>query len=116
MNHQNPPNSYIKNELLNYLNVYPVLKYLETNIGYEKMVKSVEQLGLPISHLVIKNNFISFDYYLLLLEKLVKETKDKDSVYKAFAKDYTHKVYKDFVDSNSIKVIGWLIILIIKWR
>src|SRR5271157_3032155 len=100
MNRQNPQNSIIKNELLNYLNVYPVLKYLETNIGYEKMVKTVEQLGLPVSYLIVKNNYISIDYYILLLEKLVKETEDKESVYKAFSKDYTHIIYRDFVDSN----------------
>ncbi|OHD10900.1 MAG: hypothetical protein A2086_01445 [Spirochaetes bacterium GWD1_27_9] len=68
---------------LNCSNVIPIIKYLEDNLGKEKSSRIIESLGLPISFLLTKNNWVSYDYYVKLLHRMVEETGDEKAPFKA---------------------------------
>lgn len=89
---------YKKQELNCGVNVVPVLAYLEDLYGRKKMIEIVESLGLPVSFLMVKSNWISFNYYNLLLEKLVAVTKDEKAPYKVpFSMNKPQTFLKDLI-------------------
>ena len=71
-----------KQELNCGVNTIPLLKYLENIFGYSKMCEITEPLGLPVSFLLNKRNWVSYDYYISLLEKMVEVTKDENAPFK----------------------------------
>jgi signal transduction histidine kinase len=73
----------ITKQELSCISVIPVLQYLEDLFGKERMVQIIESLGLPISFLTNKSNWLSYDYYNNLLDKLVEVTGDAKAPYKA---------------------------------
>jgi signal transduction histidine kinase len=87
---------YKKQELNCGVNAIPILTYLEELYGKKKMIEIVEPLGLPIPFLINKSNWISFDYYSLLLKKLVEITKDEKAPYKVpFSMSKPQAIVKD---------------------
>ncbi len=91
-------NNFTKKEFLSGITVYPILKYLEELFGYKEMIRLVEPIGLSVSYLLNNNNWISFEYYNLLLEKLVESTKDEEAPYKVFL-NLDKKVIKHFLSA-----------------
>ena len=87
---------YKKQELNCGVNAIPILTYLEELYSKKKMIEIVEPLGLPVPFLLNKNNWISFDYYSLLLKKLVETTKDEKAPYKVpFSMSKPQAIVKD---------------------
>ena len=64
-------------------NLVPMLRYLENHVGIESAHRAIEQLGLPISFLRNKKNWISYHYYNRFLETGVDLTGDEWAPYKA---------------------------------
>ena len=90
--------NYKKQELNCGVNVIPVLTYLEDLYGKNKMLEFVEPLGLSVSFLMDKRNWVSYDYYILLLEKLVEITKDEKAPYKVpFSMNKPQLFLKDLI-------------------
>ena len=88
--------NFKKQELNCGVNVIPILTYIEDLYGKNKMIKIIESLGLPVSFLINKSNWVSFDYYSLLLKKLVEVTKDEKAPYKVpFSMSKPQAIVKD---------------------
>ena len=60
-----------------------MLQYLESLYGKEKTREAVEPIGLPLSFLQNKNNWVSYEYYNRFLEKMVEMTGDAKAPFKA---------------------------------
>ncbi|MBN2545483.1 MAG: GHKL domain-containing protein [Spirochaetes bacterium] len=71
-----------KQELNCGVNIIPVIRFLEKNFGMNKTINIVESLGLPLSFLSNKRNWVSYSYYSSLLDKLVEVTEDKRAPFK----------------------------------
>jgi|GEM_PF-2862381 len=84
-----------KQELNCGINVVPILNYLEDIYNYEKMYEIVEPLGLPIDFLINKRNWVSYEYYTALIEKLVEFTGDEKAPFKV---SFTTKPQSVFLD------------------
>ncbi|MCK4796085.1 MAG: GHKL domain-containing protein [Spirochaetes bacterium] len=85
-----------KQELNCGVNVIPVLIYLENLFGQKKMCDIVEPLGLPVSFLLNKRNWVSYDYYIALFEKLIETTRDKRAPFKAPFSMKPQSIFEDF--------------------
>src|SRR4030042_452528 len=85
--------NYRKKEILCGNFVFHILKYLEDLYGYKRMCSIVEELGLEISYVQKKSNWVSYDYYCLLLNKLVEVTKDEKAPYKIFLKNKKSSIF-----------------------
>ena len=72
------------NEVLCGFDIFPIIKYLEELLGYNTMCNIVEPLGFPISYLNKKTNYVSMNYYVTLVEKLIEITEDDKAPYKVF--------------------------------
>ncbi|HPO49881.1 MAG TPA: hypothetical protein PLO89_06095, partial [Spirochaetota bacterium] len=59
--------------------ITPVLRYYIHLFGKEKSAEYIESLGVSVKFLENKNNWVSYDYYLSLLEKLVEVTGDSNA-------------------------------------
>ena len=78
------------------VNVIPLLNYFEEVVGYKRMVENTESVGLPISFLKIKSNWVSYEYYNRLLEKLVETTGDENAPFKiAFSMGKPQSIFRD---------------------
>jgi signal transduction histidine kinase len=64
-------------------NVISVLHYMEEAIGAEKAAEIVGSLGLPLSFLGNRSNWVSFEYYNRLLDALVETTRDERAPFRA---------------------------------
>lgn len=93
MSKDNLKSNYRKKEILCGNFVFHILKYLEDIFGYKKMCNIVEELGLEISYIQKKSNWVSYEYYCLLLKKLVEVTKDAKSPYKIFLKNKKSSIF-----------------------
>ncbi len=71
-----------KQELNCGVNTIPLVNYIENLFGYKKMCEIIEPLGLPVSFLINKRNWVSHAYYTALLTRLVEETGDEMAPYK----------------------------------
>jgi signal transduction histidine kinase len=65
------------------VNAISILHYLDGRIGPDKTSEIVGPLGLPLSSLRNRKNWISFSYYNRLLAKLVEATDDERAPFKA---------------------------------
>lgn len=74
----------------------PILQYLESQCGAEETKQAVEEIGLPLSYLYKKNNWISYHYYNLLLETMVRLTDDPRAPYMAPLHTKTSEIF-DFL-------------------
>lgn len=68
---------------LSCFNLVSVLRHLETTVGKEALAAVVEPLGLPLPFLRDTRNWVSFEYFNALLDKLVEVTGDEMSPYRA---------------------------------
>lgn len=64
-------------------NVLSVLHYMDETIGAEKAAEIVESLGLPLSFLGNRSNWVSFEYYNRLLNALIEATRDERAPFRA---------------------------------
>ena len=78
---------------LSCVNVVPLLAYLGQKAGEEKVPSIVEPLGLPLSFLKNKSNWISFEYYNRLLKRLVQATGDEEAPFRAAFSVRPQEVY-----------------------
>ncbi len=101
MKNDNDSNNLTKNELISGITVYPILRYLEELYGYKEMIQIVQPLGLSIPYLLEKNNWISFEYYNLLLDKLVNVTNDKYAPFKVYLTSDSTNIINDFISVSS---------------
>lgn len=90
-------NKYTKKEFLSGITIYPILKYLEELYGYKEMIQIVESIGLSISYLLNKSNWVSFDYYNLLLERLIEKTEDQEAPLKVYLNLDPQAIIKDYL-------------------
>jgi signal transduction histidine kinase/CheY-like chemotaxis protein len=86
----------IRKQELNCQLTIPFIRYLEELYGTKKMIEIVEPLGLPVTYLKNKSNWMSFSYYNELLKKIVNITGDELAPYKA-AFQLNPKAYFDFI-------------------
>lgn len=111
MKNENMNNNLIKKELTSGITVYPILKYLEELFGYKQMIQIIDPLGLTISYLLEKNNWISFEYYNLLLDKLVNVTNDRRAPFKVYLTTDSTNIINDFISviypANLFKSTGF---------
>ncbi len=64
-------------------NVIPAIQYMETQCGIAETRRIVESLGLPLSFLRSKSNWVSYEYFNALLAELVEATGDERAPYRA---------------------------------
>jgi signal transduction histidine kinase len=86
-----------KQELSCGINVFPILHYLEELFGPSRLKDIVEPLGLPLEFLYDKRNWVSYDWYVTLLEKLVEVTRDEEAPYKAPFSMNQQSVFEDLL-------------------
>lgn len=67
---------------LSCVNVIPIILYLEASRGREETASIVELLGLPLTFLRNKHNWVSYSYYNRLLDKLVEVSGDERAPFK----------------------------------
>jgi signal transduction histidine kinase len=85
-----------KQELNCGVNIIPIIKYIEKLLGAEKSKKAVESLGLPLSFLMNKRNWVSHKFYKSLLEKLVEVSNDESAPFKiAFNMNNPQSIFTD---------------------
>ena len=78
------------------VNIIPVIKYIEKLIGAEKSKREIESLGLSLSFLMNKRNWVSHNYYLALLDKLVEVSNDESAPFKvAFNMSNPQSIFTD---------------------
>jgi signal transduction histidine kinase len=78
---------------LSCVNVLSLLTYLGQKAGEHNVARIVEPLGLPVSFLREKSNWISFDHYNQLLDKLVEATGDEQAPFHAAFSVRPQEVY-----------------------
>jgi len=93
MNKEILKSDYRKKEILCGNFVFHILKYFEDLYGYKKMCSIVEELGLEISYVQKKSNWVSYEYYCNLLNKLVEVTNDAKAPYKVFLKNKKSSIF-----------------------
>jgi len=71
-----------KQELNCGVNIIPIITFLEKELGKDKAIELIESLGLPLSFLSNKRNWVSYDYYSTLLDKVVEVTQDNRAPFK----------------------------------
>jgi signal transduction histidine kinase len=85
-----------KQELACSINVIPIINYFERLYGYQMTCDYVEPLGLPLSYLKNKRNWVSYDYYCALLEKLVEVTEDEKAPFNAVFSSKPDTIFQEF--------------------
>ena len=78
-----PDTTDSRRQELNCTNVIPVIHYLEAHCGSDQAARHIESLGLPLSFLRDKSNWVSYDYFNRLLNLMVVETGDERAPYNA---------------------------------
>lgn len=76
----------------------PVLRYLEHLLGANQMQEIITSTRMHLPYLENGNNWISFDYYCRLLERLVEATGDSHAPYTA-SRNYTNRQTYSTVES-----------------
>jgi signal transduction histidine kinase len=71
----------------------PALLYIEKKYKREFLLRFVMETGMDISYLEDEKNWISFEYYNLFLEKLVRFTKNPSSVFESGEQILSGKAY-----------------------
>ncbi len=86
-----------KQELGCNINVIPIINYFEKLFGYQKTCEMIEPLGLPVTYLKNKRNWVSYKYYCALLDKLVEVTDDKNSPFNAVFSAKPDSVFQELL-------------------
>ena len=63
--------------------ILPIIHYFEQLFGKETAKGYIESLGVPLKYFNKRSNWVSYDYFIALLEKLVEVTGDKRAPYNA---------------------------------
>jgi signal transduction histidine kinase len=78
---------------LSCVNVLSLLQYLGDKVGREHLAEVVEPLGLSLSFLRTKSNWISYEYYNRLLTTLVEVTNDERAPFRAAFSVQPQEIY-----------------------
>jgi hypothetical protein len=90
----NPPQALAaEKQELSCVNVLSLLQYLGEKVGREHLADVVEPLGLPLSFLRTKSNWISYEYYNRLLTTLVHVTNDERAPFRAAFSVQPQEIY-----------------------
>lgn len=93
-----------KQELSCNISVKPIIEYLENLYGIKKTKEIVFSLGLPISFLSNRKNWVSYNFYVAMLKKLVEVTKDEKAPYKASFSMKPKSIFEEFYYATSVNI------------